>query len=57
MLPVLFRMLTEDREHRQPNCAELVADLNRLLNPQTSDDARQEKLARRVREDFPKARA
>jgi serine/threonine-protein kinase len=57
VVPVLFRMLTKEREHRHPNCAELVADLNRLLSPQISDDGRQEELARRVREQFPKSRA
>jgi serine/threonine-protein kinase len=57
VVPVLFRMLQKDRKDRQPNCAELLADLNRLLVPQISDDARQEDLARRIREQFPKARA
>jgi serine/threonine-protein kinase len=56
ILPVLFRMMAKDREQRHPNAAELVADLNRLLTPQVSDDARSEALAREVKELDPKRR-
>ncbi|MBI3722594.1 protein kinase [bacterium] len=56
LLPVLFRMMHKDREQRHPNCAELVADLNRLLPSTQSEDARQEELSQRVKERFPKAR-
>ena len=47
-------MMAKDREERQPNTAELVADLSRVLDPQVTDDERQEELAERVKELAPK---
>lgn len=57
ILPVLFRMMAKDREQRHPNMAELIADLNRVLDPQVSDDERADELAERVKELAPKRRA
>jgi serine/threonine-protein kinase len=57
LLPVLFKMMAKDREQRHPNTAELVADLNRVLDPQVTDDERQEELSERVKELAPKRRA
>ncbi len=56
ILPILFKMMAKDRERRHPNTAELIADLNRVLDPQKSDDDRARDLSDRVRELAPKRR-
>ncbi len=54
---IVLKMMAKDREQRHPNTAELVADLNRVLDPQVTDDERQGELAERVRELAPKRRS
>jgi serine/threonine-protein kinase len=54
IVPVIYRMMAKDRDERHPSTGELVADLNRLLTSERTDDERQEELAKLIRDRFPK---
>jgi tRNA A-37 threonylcarbamoyl transferase component Bud32 len=56
IVQIVYRMMAKDRDDRYPTVAELVADLNRILTSDRTDDDRQHELAKLLQEMFPKRR-